>query len=366
MRWRREGLPIVLTSAPDASEKALVAAVQAARARSAVTCPRSGVPGTQSEPAPTLDFSGQLSLKELAALTARARLFVGVDSAPMHIAAAMGTPTVGIFGPSGDQRMGAVGQRRRRAPSRRRLAEPPLPSLRPRRLRRQQGQRLPDHLAGGAGARRLCAGAVGTMKLAIVRQKYTPFGGAERFVERALVGPAAKGVDVTMVARQWQGEAAGGVHAACACDPFLPGPHLARRRLFARRAAPDRRVAASTWCKAMSASPAAISTVPAMACTPPGWSLRDRIISAPERLLTRLQPWHRYTLLAEAAMFRHPELRAVICNSRMVRDDIAARFGVAQDKLHLIHNGVDLESFCPRSARGGHRATNSRAKTGIP
>ena len=28
------------------------------------------------------------------------------------------------------------------------------------------------------------------MKLAIVRQKYTPFGGAERFVERAL---AAKG-----------------------------------------------------------------------------------------------------------------------------------------------------------------------------
>ena len=100
------GLPIVLTSAPDASEKALVAAVQAARARSAVTCPRSGVPGTQSEPAPTLDLSGRLSLKELAALTARARLFVGVDSAPMHIAAAMGTPTVGIFGPSGDREWG--------------------------------------------------------------------------------------------------------------------------------------------------------------------------------------------------------------------------------------------------------------------
>jgi heptosyltransferase-3 len=100
------GLPIVLTSAPDANEMALIAAVQAARARSAVTCPRSGVPGTQSEPAPTLDLSGQLSLKELAALAARARLFVGVDSAPMHIAAAMGTPTVGIFGPSGDREWG--------------------------------------------------------------------------------------------------------------------------------------------------------------------------------------------------------------------------------------------------------------------
>ncbi len=89
-----KGLPIVLSSAPDANEKALIAAVQASRAESAVAA------------APTLDISGQLSLKELAALTARARLFVGVDSAPMHIAAAMGTPTVGIFGPSGDREWG--------------------------------------------------------------------------------------------------------------------------------------------------------------------------------------------------------------------------------------------------------------------
>ncbi|MBK9352077.1 MAG: putative lipopolysaccharide heptosyltransferase III [Sulfuritalea sp.] len=89
-----KGLPVVLSSAPDANEKALIAAVQAARGKIAVP------------PAPTVDFSGQLTLKELAALAARARLFVGVDSAPMHIAAAMGTPTVGIFGPSGDREWG--------------------------------------------------------------------------------------------------------------------------------------------------------------------------------------------------------------------------------------------------------------------
>jgi heptosyltransferase III len=53
-----------------------------------------------------LDLSGRLSLRELAALTAQARLFVGVDSAPMHIAAAMGTPTVALFGPSGDKEWG--------------------------------------------------------------------------------------------------------------------------------------------------------------------------------------------------------------------------------------------------------------------
>ena len=52
------------------------------------------------------DLCGQLSLAELAALIGHARLFVGVDSAPMHMAAAMGTPVVALFGPSGDAEWG--------------------------------------------------------------------------------------------------------------------------------------------------------------------------------------------------------------------------------------------------------------------
>ena len=50
-----------------------------------------------------------MSLKELAALTQTAKLFIGVDSAPMHIAAAVGTPTVALFGPSGDKQWGPWG-----------------------------------------------------------------------------------------------------------------------------------------------------------------------------------------------------------------------------------------------------------------
>jgi UDP-glucose:(heptosyl)LPS alpha-1,3-glucosyltransferase len=50
-------------------------------------------------------------------------------------------------------------------------------------------------------------------------------------------------------------------------------------------------------------------------------------------------------------MFAHPALRAVICNSMMVRGEIERRFGVAPHKLHVIHSGVDLDYFHP-----GHRA----------
>ena len=86
------GWPIVLTAAPAADEIALVAAI------------RRQIPAPP--PSAIIDLSGQLTLKELAALTARARLFVGVDSAPMHIAAAMGIPVVALFGPSGDKEWG--------------------------------------------------------------------------------------------------------------------------------------------------------------------------------------------------------------------------------------------------------------------
>jgi heptosyltransferase-3 len=87
-RLVREGHRLVLTAAPDARERAIAARILAAVG--------DGV----------LDLSGQLTLRELAAVSARARLFFGVDSAPMHIAAAMGTPVVALFGPSGDLEWG--------------------------------------------------------------------------------------------------------------------------------------------------------------------------------------------------------------------------------------------------------------------
>jgi heptosyltransferase-3 len=47
-----------------------------------------------------LNLSGLLSLDELSALIARASLFVGVDTAPMHMAAALNIPIIALFGPS--------------------------------------------------------------------------------------------------------------------------------------------------------------------------------------------------------------------------------------------------------------------------
>lgn len=47
-----------------------------------------------------IDLTGKTSLPALAAVLERARIFVGVDSGVMHLAAAVGTPVVALFGPS--------------------------------------------------------------------------------------------------------------------------------------------------------------------------------------------------------------------------------------------------------------------------
>ncbi len=54
-------------------------------------------------------FTG--SLTQLIALTRRARLFIGGDTGPMHLAAALGVPVVAIFGPTDPARNGPFGAR---------------------------------------------------------------------------------------------------------------------------------------------------------------------------------------------------------------------------------------------------------------
>ncbi|MBI3411238.1 MAG: glycosyltransferase family 9 protein [Planctomycetes bacterium] len=59
--------------------------------------------------APHAALAPPTSLAELAALCRQARLFVSSDTGPLHLAAAIGTPCVGLFGPKPVSRNGAYG-----------------------------------------------------------------------------------------------------------------------------------------------------------------------------------------------------------------------------------------------------------------
>ena len=90
-RLRAGGLPIVLTGGPGDRT-----AIDELVAR----CDR-------THPVPRLD--GRTSLKVLAAVYRQARVVLSTDTGPMHLAAAMGTPVVALFGPTAPWRTGPYG-----------------------------------------------------------------------------------------------------------------------------------------------------------------------------------------------------------------------------------------------------------------
>ena len=64
---------------------------------------------TSSMKGRAINFAGKTTLTELAALYEKAALVVSTDTGPMHLAAAVGTPVVALFGPTAPWRTGPYG-----------------------------------------------------------------------------------------------------------------------------------------------------------------------------------------------------------------------------------------------------------------
>jgi UDP-glucose:(heptosyl)LPS alpha-1,3-glucosyltransferase len=193
------------------------------------------------------------------------------------------------------------------------------------------------------------------VKVAIVRQRYSPYGGAERFVARALPALERAGMSMTLISRSEQGW---GARRSLRVDPFHAG-NLWRDWSFAR-------AARRAWRREHFDIVQSHERIAGCEVYRAGdgvhrrWLELRRAAAGPaQRLSIALNPYHAYMCAEEKRMFEHPRLRAVICNSKMVRDEIQRGFRISPDKLHVIYNGIDLEHFHPRqreSRRGAARA----------
>jgi UDP-glucose:(heptosyl)LPS alpha-1,3-glucosyltransferase len=199
------------------------------------------------------------------------------------------------------------------------------------------------------------------MRLAIIRQRYTPYGGAERFVENALEALLERGVAITLYTRQWPNTRLQLIEPVL-CNPFYIG-RLWRDWSFARAV-----------CSAVAKkAPELVQSHERLLCCDiyragdgvhRVW-LDERLQDASAFTRWRIETsfYHRYLLEMERRLFESPWLRAVICNSKMVRDEIHDRFGLSLEKLPVIYNAVDSEVFSPELRR--HRA-DVRQKLGVP
>ena len=199
------------------------------------------------------------------------------------------------------------------------------------------------------------------MRLAIIRQRYAPYGGTERFVEVALEALLERGIAISLYTRQWPNTRLQLIEPVL-CNPFFIG-RLWRDWSFAR-----------AICRAVAKkAPELVQSHELLLCCDVYsagngvhrvW-LDERLRNASpfQRWWTESNFYHRYLLDVERRLFASPWLRAVICNSKMVRDEISGRFGLSPEKLPVIYNAVDSDVFSPELKQ--HRAA-VRQKLGVP
>lgn len=187
------------------------------------------------------------------------------------------------------------------------------------------------------------------MRIALVIERFEPAGGGmEAVAWQVAHGLAEAGDEVHVVARR--GESS---------------PALRLHRVPVPRAWQPIRVAAFSRAAARAAPRGLFDVVHAFSRTrcqdlyrAGGGSHADyleRTHGAVARRLRGASPRHALLLHMERRIFAD-ESQAIQCGSRRVRDEIAARFGVADERLHLLYNGVDCTRFHPgdrgrRSAR---------------
>ncbi len=185
------------------------------------------------------------------------------------------------------------------------------------------------------------------MKIALIRAKYDPYGGAEKFVETAIDALAKESISLTILTRQWPKhvDSTSKVAHQLVNPPYFTTAgrdrsfaqavcHLLAREKFDLVQAHER----IACCDVYRAGDGVHAE----------WlAQRARISSPLRRFFTTLNPHHRYVLKAERELFYSPRLKAVICNSQMVKQDIIRHFAVDESKLHVIYSGVDNQKFMP-------------------
>ncbi|MBK8688366.1 MAG: glycosyltransferase family 4 protein [Betaproteobacteria bacterium] len=198
------------------------------------------------------------------------------------------------------------------------------------------------------------------MRLAIIRQDYAPEATTELFLEAALEALLERNVAVSLYSRAvtpTRLQLIEQVH----CDPFHVGRWW-RDAGFARAVCRVIGRARANLVEAHQPLPCC-DVYRADAGVYASWFDEELAnASAPRRWRLRLSPYWRYLLAAERRMFTSPWLRAVICPSTMVKDEIAARFGLPEAKLPVIPQPVDTAGLSP--ALRVHR-TETLARHGI-
>ncbi len=187
---------------------------------------------------------------------------------------------------------------------------------------------------------------ISPLRIALIRQRYNPFGGAERFMERAIQSLEKSHVTLTLITRRWNN----GVDSTAnklICNPFYIGS-LWRNWSFSRQVCHTLGDKTFDLVQSHERLPCCDIYRAGDGVHREWLKQRQRVLGFWGKLGIKFSLYHRHICHAEKTLFHSPQLKKIICNSNMVKTEIQHYFGLPDEKFCIIYNGVDTENFHPK------------------
>ncbi len=190
------------------------------------------------------------------------------------------------------------------------------------------------------------------MKIAFVRKAYTPYGGAERYLSQLMERLWLQGHEVHVFAHRWEsgrpaesqeGKGRPIFHRV----PMISSPSFLEALTFAWSS--RRLLQEETFDIIHSFERTLYQDIyrAGDGCHREWLIQRRKLDPWLKRNTYALNPLHRILLYLEKGLFESSRLKKIIANSRRGKEEIRRHYGVPAEKIEVIHNGVDLESFHP-------------------
>jgi len=187
-----------------------------------------------------------------------------------------------------------------------------------------------------------------TWRIAFLRRRFSPTGGAERYLLRLASGLAAKGHPITLYCEDWSPR---------------ENPFQSVRKIESNDPVSFARKIAAQPLKDRHDIIFSLERVPGCDLYRAGDGLhadwlayRHSFSPIMGRIRTLLRPKNQQLCNLEAEIFAPNGVRRVICNSQFVADQIIKRFQFPSERIDIVHNGVPYQQFSMGDRALGRRA----------
>jgi len=201
------------------------------------------------------------------------------------------------------------------------------------------------------------------IRIGLIFNRYRSDGGTERITSSVFDALAEDDVEWVVLTRHWGGALPANVRVI-ECRPFAIGRRW-RLKAFVHALDQQLRTLSVDLVQSQVHMPQ-VDIFRADGGVHAEWlEQRHRGASRFKRWWRQLGSYHRDKLDMERQMYASDQLKAVICNSEMVRADIQRRFPACGARLCVIENGIDVEKF-RRDAWAVEIGRKTRAQLDIP